>query len=119
MAVREKLHNSTLTSAYSRAGFRSCVIGSTLRAGCVLCAAMHVMRIEVHVIEKCVLLNVSAVAARCMTMRWQVKVECSSLEDLEAAEACLRTMYLQESPLRGTPSSWDPDTSIAFLLKVK
>jgi len=61
---------------------------------------------------------VSAAESSESQVKPQVKVECSSLEDLEAAEACLRTMYLQESPLRGTPSSWDPDTSIAFLLKV-
>ncbi|KAF5829671.1 hypothetical protein DUNSADRAFT_15671 [Dunaliella salina] len=47
-----------------------------------------------------------------------IKVECSSPEDLEAAEACIRTLYLQRSPLEGVPTTLDPGESISFLIKV-
>eukprot|EP00200_Dunaliella_tertiolecta_P001794 CAMPEP_0202348324 /NCGR_PEP_ID=MMETSP1126-20121109/6303_1 /ASSEMBLY_ACC=CAM_ASM_000457 /TAXON_ID=3047 /ORGANISM="Dunaliella tertiolecta, Strain CCMP1320" /LENGTH=447 /DNA_ID=CAMNT_0048939995 /DNA_START=284 /DNA_END=1627 /DNA_ORIENTATION=- len=43
---------------------------------------------------------------------------CESPADLKAAEACLRTMYLQKSPFKGMPSSWDLEEFTSFLLKV-
>ncbi|KAF5830988.1 hypothetical protein DUNSADRAFT_13773 [Dunaliella salina] len=43
---------------------------------------------------------------------------CESAADLEAAESCLRAMYLQESPLEGKLSSCDLEQCISFLLKM-
>ncbi|KAF5839259.1 hypothetical protein DUNSADRAFT_1203 [Dunaliella salina] len=50
--------------------------------------------------------------------RAKLKMECDDHQDLEAAEACIRTMYLQRSPLEDAPNGWDVDTCLSFLLKV-
>ncbi|KAF5837099.1 hypothetical protein DUNSADRAFT_4822 [Dunaliella salina] len=47
-----------------------------------------------------------------------LKVACSSPEEQDAGEACLRTMYLQNCPLDGEVASLDPDKSISFLVQV-